>query len=722
MSYLEEFQNQINNRDSHKFFQLWEEYCTNDEVDIEEFISLLKMIKDSDFAKLFGQFAETALPLWQYIDDEEGSFQVLKLILDLQTTNSPVLAESAVDMLKKTYGNDPLFRERMRQIGLRTRDNFQGAISNYELLHHMAKGKFVFHTSGWGTGEIMDISPIREQVGIEFENVTGIKYLTFDNAFKTLIPIQNNHFLARRFDNPDFLEAQAKKDPIEVVKCLLKDLGPKTASEIKDELCELVIPDQEWSRWWQGARSRLKKDTMVQSPSSLKEPFKLRNTELSHEDQMHQAIQKQTHLDDIVQTTYTYVRDLPHVLRKQEVKDSLKDKLISLLSTQGLTTVQELQIYIFLETLFGHQIEGKSVKNFIQSLSNIKEVINSMDIIAFKKRALMMVRENREDWAELFGSLFITVQQNPLRDYIFNELRSEESRDLLMKKLNNLLRHPENHPEIFVWYFQKIAKKKTSDIPFSNKEGQCQFFEAFLILLHKIEHESKWKDLVKKMYNLLTAKRFETVRTLLEGTTLEFIKEFLLLVSKSHTFSDHDKKIMRSLAQVVHPSLAPRKNKSITDDHSTLWTTQEGFDKTQERVKHIGTVEMVENAREVEEARAHGDLKENAEYKFACEKRSRLQSEMKLLSKELGMARVITPDDVDSEKVGIGSIVEVSKASGGKENYTILGPWDASIDDGIISYQSEIAKAIAGNKIGDTFKFRDEEFTITSLKSFFEVN
>ena len=48
----------------------------------------------------------------------------------------------------------------------------------------MEKGKFVYHTSGWGTGEIMEISPVREQVAIEFENVLGIKHISFDNAFK----------------------------------------------------------------------------------------------------------------------------------------------------------------------------------------------------------------------------------------------------------------------------------------------------------------------------------------------------------------------------------------------------------------------------------------------------------------------------------------------------------------------------------------------------------
>ena len=720
MSYLEEFQNQINNRDFHKFFQLWEEYCTNDEVDSEEFIALLDMIKNSDFNTLFGQFAETALPLWQCIKDEDESYQVLKRILDLQTTNSPLLADTAIAMLTKRYGSDPKFKEKLRQIGLRTQTNFQRAISNYELLSHMAKGKFVYHTSGWGTGEIMDLSLIREQIAVEFENVTGIKHLSFENAFKTLIPLHDEHFLARRFADPDLLERQAKEDPLEVIKALLRDLGPKTAGEIKDELCVLVIPESEWSRWWQGARARLKKDTMVATPSTLKNPFILRKKELSHEDELHREIEKQTAVDDIVQTTYTYVRDLPHVLRKQEVKDTLKDKLIGLLSAEMLSSAQELQICIFLETLFGHQIEGKSVKDFIQSMDNIEDILNSMDIVAFKKRALTMIRESREDWPELFASLLFSIHQNPLRDYIFQEMQSGESRELLMKKLNILLRHPEKHPEIFVWYFQKICKKNPGNIPFSNKEGQCQFFEAFLILLHRIEHDSEWKDLVKKMYNILTAKRFEVVRNLIEGTTFEFIKEFLLLVAKVHAFSDHDKKIMRSLAQVVHPSLAPTRTKSITDDSSVLWATEDGYRKTQERVKHIATVEMVENAKEVEEARSHGDLRENSEYKFACEKRSRLQSEMKMLSKQLNSARVLTPEDIDPSVVGVGCVVSVEGSNGSNEEFTILGPWEADVDHGIISYQSQIAQAMSGHKIGDSFTFKDDEYKITALKSVFE--
>lgn len=55
---------------------------------------------------------------------------------------------------------------------------------------------------------------------------------------------------------------------------------------------------------------------------------------------------------------------------------------------------------------------------------------------------------------------------------------------------------------------------------------------------------------------MITNKRFALVRSIIEGTSLDFLKEFLLLVTKCQTFTDHDIKILRSLAEVVHPSLA----------------------------------------------------------------------------------------------------------------------------------------------------------------------
>ena len=628
MGYLEDFQSQINNRDFSKFWQLWEEYCTNDVVDCEEFSQILNSLKNSEFAKTFGQYIETALPLWECIKDKNDSYRILQLIVDLQTTNSPKLADLAFQALHERYSNQPQFNERMRMVGLRTRDNFQGAIANYNLLDHMAKGKYVYHTGGWGAGLIVDISSVREQLTVEFEHLAGRKYFTYANAFKALIPLVDNSFLARRFADPDKLEQEARDNPVEVIKLLLRDLGPKTAAEIKEELCDLVIPEKDWTKWWQSARAKIKKDTMVDTPETLKDPFRLHKTEVTPEAKLQKAMERKTGIQELIQTSYSFIRDNPSMLKKKDVKDSLQEKLVNALSSDEITKAEELQILIFLENQFDYHAEGKSVDSSLNEIDDFESVIDGIEIIAFKKRVLTLVREFKKDWAKIFLSLLFTNQQSTIRDYILKELNQKETKQLLHDKLAILANHPAQAPEFLVWYFQKIIGKDADELPFSDKNGQGLFFESFLILFSVLDSKPEYKDLSKKMYLILSGKRYAVVRKIIEGTSLEYIKEFLLLVSKCQAFTDHDIKILRSLAEVVHPSLNVAKTRKETahSEMHILWTTELGYNKTKNRIQQISHVEIVENAREIEAARALGDLRENGEYKSALERRSRLNS------------------------------------------------------------------------------------------------
>ncbi len=721
MGYLEEFQVQINNRDFNKFLQLWEEYVTSDTVEPEEFTDLLKAIKNSELSRQFGRIVETAIPLWQTIQDPDASYTLFKHLIDLQTTNSPTLADLSLQVLKKKHGENDQFFDRIRLVGLRSRENFQGAISNYDLLAHMAKGKFVFHTGGWGAGEIVDLSNVREQVSIEFEHVPGRKHFNFSNAFKTLIPLGDDHFLMRRFANPDVLEKEAKEDPVAVIKVLLRDLGPKNASEIKDELCELVIPDAEWTKWWQSTRTKIKKDPIIETPANLKDPFRLRKSEMTQEERLQKAIKGKTDIGDFIQSAYNFVRDLPNMRKHQDVKNSLKDKLVESLSNSDLTKEQELQICILLENMFSHHVEGRKTDDLIKKIEHIEETIHAIDILALKKKALTLVQEHRKDWEQVYLKMLFSVPQAPLKDFLFKELHQGPGKKLLHQKIKELIAHPTMSPETFIWYFQKIVSKEEEGLPYSNKEGQCQLLESFLILFSAIESKPEYRELTKKIYSLLSGKRYAIVRSIIEGTSLDFIQEFLLLVSKCQTLSDHDIKILRSLAEVVHPSLAQNKTrKSKHMDGNTIWTSEEGYLRTHERIKHLGTIEIVENAREIEAARALGDLRENSEYKFALEKRSRLQGELKRLSEQLHRARILTKDDIHRDEVGIGSIVALTDPQGKAITYTILGPWDADPDNHILSFQSKFAEAMMGCKEGETFRFRDEVYSVSKLKSFFE--
>lgn len=722
MGYLKEFLAQIKNRDFHKFLVLWEEYSSGDSVDAEEFSQLLKAVKTSDLAPRFGQIVETALPLWKSVKDKEDSYEILRLLVDLQSTNRPALAEVVLQALEEKYGEDPKFHERLRTIGIRNMENFQGALSKYDLFMHMHKGNIVFHTGGWGTGEIVEVSHLREHLVIEFENVSGRKDLSFANAFKTLHPLPNRHFLARRFSDPDLLEKEAIEDPVGLMKLFLHDMGPKTAAEIKDELCELVISENMWTKWWQGARAKIKKNPLIETPDSLKEPFYLLKAELSSEQRLKQVMQNKTDVNDVLQTIYNFVRDTPAALKDVESKQNLMEQLLTILHTPGIAEEHILQVHLLSEQFFNYEPAADSIKQLIRTLDRdkIEETVQKIDIVAFKKRALLAIKEYRPDWSAVFLSLLFVIPQAQLRDYIMRELSREPTREALEKKLLLLVKNPSRHPEMFVWYFQKLMSEEDRDIPFRDDEGKILFFEAFFILLAAVEGPAEYRELVKKMYGIISAKRYELIRRILKITSLEFAKEFLLLISKCQSLSDHDIKILKSLTEVVHPSLTPAKQRKESEKPETgeIWTTQEGYLKIQDRIRHIGTVEVIENAREIEAARALGDLRENSEFKFAQERRARLQSELKTLSDDLGRARVITPQDIHAHEIGIGSVIELKDSKNNVSRYTILGPWDADPEKNILSFNSKFALAVTGKKQNETVNFRNETYKVLSIGSY----
>lgn len=720
MAYLKDFRDRIQNNDYPGFLKIWEEYCYGDEPDAEEITAVLECVKASDLARSFGVHVERILPLWREIKDPKQAHDVLRLIFDLQTTNHEELAELAIESLKNQYPEDPLFLEKLRLIGLRSREKFPSAIRNYELLTHMKKGNYVFHTAGWGTGEIIDVSFVREELVLEFEYVVGPQHMGFEKAFKTLLILPMDHFFSRRFGDPDTLEKEARENPSEVIRLLLRDLGPKTAADIKNELCDLVIPAADWNRWWQTARAKVKKDTKIESPKELKEPFRLREKDEPHEVAFHKALETKPDVNATIQMVYTFLRDFPETLKNQEFKSSLEARLQSVISQEGLQGGQKIQILFFLEDLDVAGAQNQTA-SLIEEMAGLSDIVRNMQIMAFQKKTLQKVQKLRKDWAEIYLDLIFSVDQNMVRDFILSELDSKETKDALKQKMTTLLLHPFSYPEVFVWYFQKIIDKKSA-LPFADSAGRNDFFEGLLILLDHLEQKPHHRDLAKKVISLLTGDRYKIVRDIMQHSSIEEVKEYLLLATKCDMLTDHDIKILHSLAEVVYPALSRlRKDKepSASDEH-VIWTTQEGYIKVQTRIQQIATVETVNNAREIESARALGDLRENAEFKAALEKRDRLQSELKLLSDQLAKARVLTVEDVPSSEVGIGSVVHYHDSKGAHHKVTLLGPWDADPEQNILSFQSKLAQAMKGKSVGGTIDFQGERFTISEINNYFD--
>jgi transcription elongation factor GreA len=149
--------------------------------------------------------------------------------------------------------------------------------------------------------------------------------------------------------------------------------------------------------------------------------------------------------------------------------------------------------------------------------------------------------------------------------------------------------------------------------------------------------------------------------------------------------------------------------------------TPEGFKKLQEELKHLKSVERPKNVQDIEVARAHGDLRENAEYHAAKERQSHIAARMAYLEDRIARAQVIDPSTMDHEKVVFGATVKISDVDSGEEIvYQIVGEHESDVKNGRISIESPIAKSLIGKESGDVVKVVTprgaKEFEILEIK------
>lgn len=135
--------------------------------------------------------------------------------------------------------------------------------------------------------------------------------------------------------------------------------------------------------------------------------------------------------------------------------------------------------------------------------------------------------------------------------------------------------------------------------------------------------------------------------------------------------------------------------------------TEAGYEKLRKEIEQVERYIKNDIAKEIATAREHGDLRENAEYESAKNKQANYMAKLGLLQERFQNARIIRKNDLPENIVTLGKVVTiVDGASGQEEVYIILGDGETDLDNGIISYQSPLARGLMNHKIGDAVEVK----------------
>jgi len=131
--------------------------------------------------------------------------------------------------------------------------------------------------------------------------------------------------------------------------------------------------------------------------------------------------------------------------------------------------------------------------------------------------------------------------------------------------------------------------------------------------------------------------------------------------------------------------------------------TPDGYQKLQEELERLLKVDRPKNIKDIAEARAHGDLSENAEYHAAKEKQSFIVGKIQELKTKLALAEVIDPSRINQSKAAFGAKVKVLDIEADEEHvFTLVGADEADVRNGKISINSPVGRSLLGKEVGDT--------------------
>ena len=130
--------------------------------------------------------------------------------------------------------------------------------------------------------------------------------------------------------------------------------------------------------------------------------------------------------------------------------------------------------------------------------------------------------------------------------------------------------------------------------------------------------------------------------------------------------------------------------------------TREGYNQLSKELENLKKVVRPQVIKAIEEARAHGDISENAEYDAAKEKQAFTEKRIHEVEQRLANSEIIDPCDFPSDRVGFGSLVTLENLNnGGEVSYQIVGADESDIKSGKISIVSPLGRALLGKEVDD---------------------
>lgn len=367
-------------------------------------------------------------------------------------------------------------------------------------------------------------------------------------------------------------------------------------------------------------------------------------------------------------------------------------------------TVTALQLLDFLSktSSSGEQALGYSFEDVLLQTepSSLLSGMNGSRMEGLKEKVVLTLPSvYPENWKSIYKDFFFQEENNKILSQIFEKLlESNDTQEIL----DRFFSQPHRFPALLIWVCEtgSTSESKIHASLAPRMDGR------FLIQVLTALDEPQFSSYRSRLKNALE-----------KGLLLQIIKNSIQkpeaekavrLLEHASNLEDYRRERLKGLIFTWAPDMKPKEDR--------IFTTQEALSRKKKELEQLIQIDLPTNRKAVGEAAAHGDLRENAEYKAARERQDYLISRVEVLQQEVTKARVLEPGQIECSEVRPGTRVTLKQSSGKEMSVTILGLWDSNPKEGIYSYQSAAAGNLLGKLPGDPAEFNGENWVVEKIE------
>jgi transcription elongation GreA/GreB family factor len=665
---------------------------------------LLELEEDSiDAAALletFGQLIEAgreheadewAQMLFQKLVDADADDQAL-FVLEWLGGVRGVVSDAEASVKK-------LFSKSRKALKLIEPAGFGGNISVVECFRRLRflrslKCGMLCYNETWGFGVIEDIDSFYLQLEIDFSSKGGHE-MAFNYAAEALEILDDKHILAIKHNQPAELQKLIAEDPAEVVRMALRSYGSMSVSRLIEKLVPAIVPEAGWKRFWEGARRGLKSDASVEIPKKRSDNIVFHSKGLAYDDEWFRLIAAERDIEKLF-GRFQEIVEKGIETSSDFALEVLADRLCFIINGAPSGRPEwKAEGFIYART-FGVEPEGLDTEKLVHDLIEY-DLVTTLDRLPSRQlqALLAILLENDRDAVVNTLSEVIPMVSHPVLNEIMTALISNAAEDDVREIMASAVARRTASAPMLLWcqrsinYIEKWNLISKGDLAFRIQEvlevpGAGAMLRAQNQLRERFQQEEWLHDVMDAMGE---QQRRDFMRRINEGQGWDILDRKSVVAKVLRKFPE--------LQDIILPSSSSAPKKDVPK------TSARSYAAKQRQLERIMTVDIPENSKEIEVARSYGDLRENAEFKYAKERQGLLMAQGAQLAEDLAKVKPADFADVSSDVVSIGSGVELQYEDGKTEVFYILGVWDQDEALSIVSSQTRLAQALLGHVAGD---------------------